>query len=212
MTSSARRSRSCSAPTGSTSALLQLLAPDAIRRSAGRLTADLRLTGSWPALRADGVARVSGGELALAATGVTWRDMSCARSQRGRAGGSRVDHRPRGSGSARGRRHHGAGRDAHHALRPSASNCTTSSPSRGRLRSGHRRHAHVEGALAYPVVRGELTLTRLLVRPTVLSESRASASSPTRPSRSSACRTRRAAAEPTAADRRRRWRSRSTSG
>ena len=125
--------------------LLQLLAPDAIRRSAGRLTAELRLTGSWPAVRADGVARVSDGELALAATGVTWKDVTLRAVARGDQVVVESITARSGSGTLEGGGTMAlvATRTTPFALRLQLHDFLAVSLTR--LRGRHRRHAHHRG-------------------------------------------------------------------
>ncbi len=149
-------------------AVVRLLAPDAIQQSAGRLVGDARLRGPWRELRADGTMSLRDGRVRLRATGVTYdriEVMAVARGQtieleslRAHTGDGTVD----GSGSL-------------------ALFATTTTPFALRLRfdrflavalpayeAATDGSLTVEGSLAYPVVRGQLTLTRLLVRPTLL--------------------------------------------
>src|SRR5262249_13569994 len=146
----------------------RLLAPDAVQQSAGRLVGNVRLRGPWRDLRADGTMSLRDGRLALWATGVTYDRvelMAIARGQtieieslRAHAGDGTME----GSGSL-------------------ALVATATTPFALRLRfdrflavalpayeGAPDGTLTVEGSLAYPVVRGELTLTRLLVRPTLL--------------------------------------------
>ena len=148
--------------------VVRLLAPDAVRQSAGRLAGDLRLRGPWRNLQAEGTMGLHDGSLGLRATGVTYDHIEIAAVARGQtiaidslrahAGDGTVD----GSGNL--------------ALAP-----TTTTPFALHLRfdrflavalpayeGATDGTLTVEGSLAYPVVRGELTLTRLLVRPTLL--------------------------------------------
>ncbi len=150
--------------------MLRLLAPDAVRRSAGRLTATLRVTGPWPDVRADGVVRVAGGQLALAATGVTWEGIELRAVARGDRLVLETLAARGGNGTLEGR---GTMALAASRTTPFAVQLAFRdflAISRPAYEAATDGTLTVEGALAYPVIRGALTLTRLLVRPALLEQ------------------------------------------
>jgi translocation and assembly module TamB len=149
-------------------AVVRLLAPDAVRQSAGRLAGDLRLRGPWRDLRAEGTMSLHDGSLGLRATGVTYNQIEVAAVARGQTIAIESLRAHAGDGTVEG--------SGSLALAP-----TTTTPFALHLRfdrflavalpayeGATDGTLTVEGSLAYPVVRGELTLTRLLVRPTLL--------------------------------------------
>jgi translocation and assembly module TamB len=146
----------------------RLLAPESIRQSAGRLVGDLRLRGPLDDLRADGSFGLRDGKIALAATGVTYEDIEIRAS----ASGQKIElervHARAGHGTV-----DGSGTMALVVTRttPFALRLTfheflaVSLPAYEAATNGT---LSVEGAIAYPVVRGELTLSHFLLRPSVL--------------------------------------------
>jgi translocation and assembly module TamB len=149
-------------------AVVRLLAPDAVRQSAGRLAGDLRLRGPWRDLRAEGTMSLHDGSLGLRATGVSYDQIEIAAVARGQTIAIESLRAHAGDGTVEG--------SGNLALAP-----TTTTPFALHLRfdrflavalpayeGATDGTLTVEGSLAYPVVRGELTLTRLLVRPTLL--------------------------------------------
>ncbi len=151
-------------------ALVRLVAPGQIRESEGRLVASLRLTGTWDDLRADGTLALRDGRLLLAATGVRYEQIELRAVARGdsielerltaRAGDGTLE----GSGTLA----LVATRTTPFALRVQLRDfLALSLPAYEAASDGGLT---VEGTLAHPVVRGDLTLTRLVVRPTVLTQ------------------------------------------
>ena len=146
----------------------RLFAPESIRQSAGRVVGDLRLRGPLDDLHADGSLALRDGKIALAATGVTYDDIEILAS----ASGQKIElervHARAGHGSV-----DGSGSMALVVTRttPFALRLTfheflvVSLPAYEAATDGTLT---VEGAIAYPVVRGELTLSRFLLRPSVL--------------------------------------------
>jgi autotransporter translocation and assembly factor TamB len=146
----------------------RLFAPESIRQSAGRVVGDLRLHGPLDDLRAEGTFSLRDGKIALAATGVTYEDIEILAS----ASGQKIEldrvHARAGHGTV-----DGSGNMALVVTRttPFALRLTfheflaVSLPAYEAATDGSLT---IEGAIAYPVVRGELTLSRFLLRPSVL--------------------------------------------
>ena len=204
MTSPARRSRSCSAPTGSTSACCSFSprTPSAAAPAASPPISGSPAHGRRCAPTASPACRTV--ELALAATGVTWKDVTLRAVARGDQVVVESITARSGSGTLE-----GGGTMALVATR------TTPFALRLQLhdflavsRPGYEAATDgtliIEGALAYPVVRGDLTLTHLLVRPSVLERESGISVEPDPTIEVVGLPDTPAAAEPTAADRRRR--------
>jgi autotransporter translocation and assembly factor TamB len=151
-------------------AIVRAFAPDTIREISGRLTADLRVSGPWNDLRADGPLGLDGGRLALYATGVTYEDITLDAVARGQTIEIETVRTRAGEGTLEGGGTMAlvATRTTPFALQLQFRNfLAVALPAYEAATDGTLT---VEGTLAYPVVRGALTLTRLLVRPTVLTE------------------------------------------
>src|SRR4030095_6060724 len=76
-----------------------MVAPDTIREISGRLEADLRVTGRWDDLHADGSLGLTGGRLALYATGVTYEGIELAAVARGQTIEIQTVHARAGEGT-----------------------------------------------------------------------------------------------------------------
>jgi len=151
-------------------ALVKMLAPDTVREIGGRLEADLRVTGRWDDLHADGSLDLAGGRLALYATGVTYEGIELSAVARGQSIEIRSVRARAGQGTL-----DGGGTMALVATRTTPFTLQLQfhdflAVARPAYEAATDGTLAVEGTLAYPVVRGELTLTRLLVRPTVVTE------------------------------------------
>ena len=93
-----------------------------------------------------------------------------APSRAARPSRSQTRPRARRRGHAGGRRQHGTGRDPYHAVHAQLRFANFLAVSRPGYEAATDGALSIEGALAYPGVRGDLTLTHLLVRPAVLTE------------------------------------------
>ncbi len=146
----------------------RLLAPDAIREIGGRAVADLHLSGRWDDLSADGTLGLTDGRLALYATGVTYQDIELDAVAHGHTIEIRTIRARAGEGTLE-----GGGTMALIATRTTPFSVqlqfrnflAVALPAYEAATDGTLT---VEGTPAYPVVRGELTLTRLLIHPTIL--------------------------------------------
>jgi translocation and assembly module TamB len=150
--------------------ILRLVAPEAIREIDGRLVADLELSGPWDDLRASGTLDVRAGRLALGATGAVYQDVEISAAARGRTIEFTTIRARGGNGTLEGG---GTMALTAAATAPFAIELRFAdfeAVSLPAVEAATDGTLTVEGTLAYPVVRGELVLTHLVVRPSVLKE------------------------------------------
>ncbi len=151
--------------------VLRVIAPTAIRRSEGSMTADLRLTGPLDGLRASGRVDVEGRRLELVATGVPYEDLRL----RLRAAESSLVVEELAA-HAGGGTLTGSGSIALAGLRPGTADVrvrlarflAVKLPAYEAEVDGELT---IDGAVTAPAVRGRIDVTRALVRPSVLPSS-----------------------------------------
>ncbi|HEV7733421.1 MAG TPA: translocation/assembly module TamB domain-containing protein [Candidatus Binatia bacterium] len=152
-------------------AFLRAIAPTVVRRSEGRLTADLRLRGAWNDLRAEGGADLTMQRLELAATGVPYEEVRL----RLRAAESSIvveELAARGGDGTL----TGSGRIALSGLRPGEADVRVRLSRFLAVRLPAYEAATdgdltIGGPLTAPEIRGRVDLTRAVVRPSVLPSS-----------------------------------------
>ncbi len=152
-------------------AFLRAVAPTVVRRSDGRLTANLRLRGAWNDLRAEGGADLTMQRLELTATGVPYEDVRL----RLRAAESSIvveELSARGGDGTL----TGSGRIALTGLRPGEADVRVRLSRFLAVRLPAYEAATdgdltIGGPLTAPAIRGRIDLTRAVVRPSVLPSS-----------------------------------------